>query len=98
MIVLGISPLDKDATASLVEDGRVLFAAGEERFTRVKQQSGFPERAIVAALEATGMDPTRVDRVVYPFLDARQESLLIERALQEESEFHASFQPRASGR
>ncbi len=27
MKVLGISPLDKDATASLVEDGRILFAA-----------------------------------------------------------------------
>ncbi len=97
MIVLGISPLDKDATVSLVEDGRVLFAAGEERFTRVKQQSGFPERAIVAALEATGLDPTRVDRVVYPFLEARQESVLILRALQDESEFHASFQPPSLG-
>jgi carbamoyltransferase len=44
--ILGISPLDKDASASLVEDGRVLFAAGEERFNRVKQTSGFPARAI----------------------------------------------------
>ena len=97
VIVLGISPLDKDATASLVEDGRVLFAAGEERFTRVKQQSGFPERAIVAALEATGIDPTRVDRVVYPFLEARQEAVLIEGSLRGEREFHASFEPPRLG-
>ena len=97
MIVLGISPLDKDATASLVEDGRVLFAAGEERFTRAKQQSGFPERAIVAALEATGIDPTRVDKIVYPFLEARQEAALIERALQAEREFHANFHPPKLG-
>ena len=34
MKVLGISPLDKDSTVTLVEDGRILFAAGEERFTR----------------------------------------------------------------
>jgi len=97
VIVLGISPLDKDATASLVEDGRVLFAAGEERYTRAKQHSGFPERAIVAALEATGIDPTRVDRIVYPFLEARQEAALIERALQAEREFHANFRPPKLG-
>jgi len=97
VIVLGISPLDKDATASLVEDGRVLFAAGEERFTRAKQQSGFPERAIVAALDATGIDPTRVDKIVYPFLEARQEASLIERALRAEREFHADFAPSELG-
>jgi len=46
MKILGISPLDKDATASIVEDGEILFAAGEERFTRNKQQDGFPLQAI----------------------------------------------------
>ena len=40
MKVLGISPLDKDSTVSIVEDGKILFAAGEERFSRVKQQEG----------------------------------------------------------
>ena len=39
MKILGISPLDKDASASLVEDGRLLFGAGEERFSRVKQHA-----------------------------------------------------------
>ena len=42
MKVLGISPLDKDATVTLVEDGEIIYAAGEERFTRVKLQDGFP--------------------------------------------------------
>ena len=41
MIVLGISPLDKDAIVSLVANGKVLFAAGEERLTRDKLQDGF---------------------------------------------------------
>jgi carbamoyltransferase len=36
MIVLGISPLDKDSTVSIVVDGKLVFAAGEERFTRNK--------------------------------------------------------------
>ena len=43
MRVLG-SPLDKDATASIVEDGKILYAAGEERFSRIKQHKGFPQR------------------------------------------------------
>ena len=31
MKVLGISPLDKDSTVTIVDDGKVTFAAGEER-------------------------------------------------------------------
>ena len=54
MKILGISPLDKDATVSLVEDGQVLFAAGEERFSRQKQHAGFPHDALEKALEVTG--------------------------------------------
>ena len=46
MKVLGMSPLDKDSTVSLMEDGRMLYAAAEERFTRVKLQDGFPWRAL----------------------------------------------------
>ena len=35
MKVIGISPLDKDSTVTLVEDGVITYAAAEERFTRV---------------------------------------------------------------
>ncbi len=73
MKVLGISPLDKDATVSLVEDGKVLFAAGEERFSRKKQQPGFPQKAIEAALAYCGVAASEIDQVVYPFLSAAQE-------------------------
>ena len=48
-----------DATVSLVEDGRVLFAAGEERFSRRKQHAGFPYQALDAALSFTR---TRADQ------------------------------------
>ena len=59
MKILGISPLDKDASASLVEDGRLLFGAGEERFSRVKQHAGFPALAIRAApVEKAGVHRT----------------------------------------
>src|SRR5436309_914175 len=42
MKVLGISPLDKESTVTLVEDDVVTDADPEERFTRTKQQEGFP--------------------------------------------------------
>ena len=92
MKILGISPLDKDASASLVEDGHVLFAAGEERFNRVKQTSGFPARAIEAALNATGTDPAQVDVVAYPFLEWEKETELIQRAIEEEERWTRGFE------
>src|SRR5215470_10152161 len=69
MRVLGISPLDKDATASFVEDGLVVFACGEERLSRVKLQGGFPHRAVRLGLERTGWDPASIDAVAYAFFD-----------------------------
>jgi carbamoyltransferase len=89
--ILGISPLDKDSTASLVVDGRVLFAAGEERFTRVKQYAGFPRNAIRAALEWTGTDPKEIDAVAYAFLPWDKETELIQGALEEEAKFLREF-------
>lgn len=80
MIVLGISPLDKDATAALVIDGKVVFAAGEERFSRQKQHVGFPWQAIEAALRWGGVKLGDVDVVAYPFLTAAQEAELITKA------------------
>ena len=69
MIILGISPLDKDSTVTLMKDGKVLFAAGEERFTRNKLQSGFPSEALQAGLRYTGMSIADIDLVAYPFFD-----------------------------
>lgn len=91
MKILGISPLDKDSTAALVEDGRVLFAAGEERFNRVKQTSGFPVRAIEAALNATGTDPGEIEIVAYPFLTWDKETELIGRCVADEIDFQKGF-------
>ena len=84
MKILGISPLDKDASASLVEDGRLLFGAGEERFSRVKQHAGFPALAVRAAREATGTDPSELDHVAYPFLTSEQEAKHIRDAMTSE--------------
>lgn len=87
MKVLGISPLDKDATVSIVENGKVLFAAGEERFTRVKLQDGFPTESLEAALRYTATSPAEIDVVAYPFFDWRKETELFTKNLAKESDF-----------
>ncbi len=93
MRVLGISPLDKDSTVSIVEDGQVLFAAGEERFSRIKQQSGFPKLALEAGLAYTGLSLGDIDQVVYPFLTWQNEQKLFTANLESEKAFIKSFQP-----
>ncbi|MGQ0554007.1 MAG: carbamoyltransferase C-terminal domain-containing protein [Planctomycetota bacterium] len=81
MKLLGISPLDKDATVAAVEDGRLVFAAGEERFSRIKQHSGFPAQALAAALAHTGWRSRDVDAICYPFFEAAREEQFIAQAL-----------------
>ena len=94
MKVLGISPLDKDATVSIVEDGKILFAAGEERFSRVKQQTGFPKKAIRQALAYTGLTIDDIDLVSYPFLTSENEQKLIKQDVEEEKAFLERFKPK----
>lgn len=87
MKALGISPLDKDSTVSLLEDGRVVYSAAEERFTRVKLQNGFPWQALTNALDTTGTALDEIDVVSYPFFTWREETRLFERGLAAEREF-----------
>jgi carbamoyltransferase len=87
MIVLGISPLDKDSTVSLLENGKVLFAAGEERFSRNKLQDGFPAEALQAALDYAGICLADIDVVAYPFFDWQRETQLFTKNIQDEQEF-----------
>ncbi len=82
MKVLGISPLDKDSTISFIEDGRVVFACGEERLSRVKLQDGFPYRALDLGFELTGWSPSEIDVVAYAFLDAHGEAQAIDKSVQ----------------
>lgn len=93
MRVLGISPLDKDSTVAIVEDGEILFAAGEERFSRTKQQSGFPQQALEKALSWTGLSLSDIDMVCYPFLAWENEQRLYQQNLEQEKAFIKAFQP-----
>src|SRR5262245_697869 len=90
MRVLGISPLDKDATASFLEDGQVVFACGEERLSRVKLQGGFPQRAVRLGFERTGWSPASIDVVAYAFFDGGGETRLMHAAMERDAQVHRS--------
>jgi len=62
--ILGISCFYHDSAAALVEDGRIVAAAQEERFTRKKHDSDFPLNAIRYCL-AAGNAAAGVDHVVF---------------------------------
>ena len=71
MYILGISAYYHDSAACLVRDGEVIAAAQEERFTRKKHDSAFPDRAINYCLKEAGIAPHQVDYIVFydkPFL------------------------------
>ncbi len=53
--VLGISALYHDSAAALLEDGKIVAAAQEERFTRRKHDPRFPEKAVQYVLDEAGM-------------------------------------------
>lgn len=65
MRILGISAFYHDSAAALVEDGRIVAAAQEERFTRKKHDESFPSRAIAWCLEEAGTTLDEVDFVVF---------------------------------
>ncbi|MFQ5600851.1 MAG: carbamoyltransferase C-terminal domain-containing protein [Candidatus Krumholzibacteriia bacterium] len=62
MNILGIHD-GKDAGVALVVDGKVLFAANEERYSRQKTHFGFPFLALQKLFQHTGLEASDVDRV-----------------------------------
>ncbi|MCA8979323.1 MAG: carbamoyltransferase [Planctomycetes bacterium] len=65
MIVLGLSFYYHDSSAALVRDGVLVAAAEEERFSRLKHDSGFPHLAIEFVLAQAGVTIHDVDYVVF---------------------------------
>ncbi len=71
MRILGLSAFYHDSAAALVEDGRIVAAAQEERFTRKKHDPGFPHHALQYCLDDGGIGLDAVDHVGFydkPFL------------------------------
>ena len=71
MRILGLSAFYHDSAAVLVEEGRIVAAAQEERFTRKKHDAGYPHHAVAYCLDEAGVTLDDVDRVAFydkPFL------------------------------
>ncbi len=63
--ILGLSAYYHDSAACLVEDGRIVAAAQEERFTRKKHDANFPSRAVEYCLREAGIDASGLSHVAF---------------------------------
>ena len=61
--ILGLSAYYHDSAACLVEDGRIVAAAQEERFTRKKHDPEFPSNAVAYCLREAGIPARELDLV-----------------------------------
>jgi carbamoyltransferase len=62
-VVLGINSYHGDASACIVRDGKLIAAAEEERFRRIKHWAGFPSEAIRYCLQEAGISLDAIDHV-----------------------------------
>jgi len=65
MYILGISCFYHDSAAALIKDGKLVAAAEEERFSRIKHDSDFPSKAISFCLEHAGISEKDLDYTVF---------------------------------
>jgi len=69
--IIGISAFFHDSAVSLIENGEIIYASQEERFSRIKHDSGFPNKALKNLLKTSNLKLVDVDYVVFfekPFL------------------------------
>ena len=69
--ILGISAFYHDSAAAIIQDGKILAAAQEERFTRKKHDPGYPKNAVNFVLNFAKINLSEVDHIVFyekPFL------------------------------
>jgi carbamoyltransferase len=63
MYILGINAYHGDSSACLIRDGRIVAAAEEERFRRIKHWAGFPSHAIAYCLAEAAIEPASIDHI-----------------------------------
>ena len=69
--ILGISAFYHDSAACILKDGKIIAAAQEERFSRIKHDPGYPKHAINFVLNYSNLKLSEVDYIVFfekPFL------------------------------
>lgn len=65
MYILGLSAFYHDSAAALIKDGELVAAAMEERFSRVKHDSGFPQLAAQFCLDQAGITASELEYAVF---------------------------------
>ena len=63
--ILGLSAFYHDSAAVVLQDGRIVAAAQEERFTRKKHDHHFPEHAVAYCLKEAGVTAADLDHVAF---------------------------------
>ena len=63
--ILGISAFYHDSAAAIIEDGEIIAAAQEERFTRKKHDPSFPVNAISYCLDALNIELGQLDGIAF---------------------------------
>ena len=69
--ILGISAYYHDSAAAIIIDGKIIAAAQEERFTRIKHDSSYPFHAVEFVLKKSNLKLSEVDYIAFyekPFL------------------------------
>jgi carbamoyltransferase len=91
MNILGISCFYHDAAAALLRDGQLIAAAEEERFSRIKHDSGFPKLAVEFCLETAGLKGGDIDYVAFYEKPFRKFDRILATALQTYPKSYKTF-------
>src|ERR1044071_7521297 len=65
MNILGVSAFYHDSAACLLQDGRIVAASQEERFTRKRHDYHWPSRAVAECLRAAELEPKDLELVAF---------------------------------
>lgn len=65
MNIIGISSYFHDSAACLIQDGKLVAAVQEERFTRIKQDASFPKNSISYCLQVGNLKPRDIDFIAF---------------------------------
>ena len=64
-VLLGISAYYHDSAAALIQNGNIVCAAQEERFTRKKNDASFPVLSIKECLKRNNLQTKKCDELIY---------------------------------
>src|SRR4051812_30434899 len=78
MKILGIND-ENLSSACILIDGKIIAAANEERFTRIKQDGGYPHNAVQFCLAYAKVNPQELDAVVVASVNMDPDKVLAKR-------------------